>query len=220
MSKTKETIAIENSLKKETKEKRIYGCEEVTIGFPGSGRGKEIADFVTMDSKGTIRCYEIKVTIQDFKSSAAKSWYGHYNYLVIGQELYQNHYDYIKDHTPAHIGILVGADLISVRKCKRVDIPSEPSGPSAEEMKESLVRTMYWKYQKALEAADMDRMKKKDAEICRLSKEAADYKKRACAAESKIIQYENFRSYNEQRDVDFDEELKKERDMYKKRILK
>ena len=220
MAKTAETIAIENSLKKETKEKRIYGCEEVTIGFHGRCRGKEIADFVTMDSKGILRCYEIKVTIQDFKSSAAKSWYGHYNYLVIGQELYQNHYDYIKEHTPAHVGILVGADLISVRKCKRVDIPSEPSGPSAEEMKESLIRTMYWKYQKALEAADMDRMKKKDAEIRRLSKEVANYQKRASAAESKIVQYENFRSYNEQRDVDFDEELKKERDMYKQRILK
>ena len=66
----------------------------------------------------------------------------------------------------------------------------------------------------------MDRMKKKDAEIRRLSKEAADYKKRAYAAESKIVQYENFRSYNEQRDVDFDEELKKERDMYKQKIMK
>ena len=66
----------------------------------------------------------------------------------------------------------------------------------------------------------MDRMKEKNAEIRRLTKEAENYKKRACAAESKIIQYENFRSYNEQRDVDFDEELKKERDMYKQRILR
>lgn len=34
MAKTKETIAIEHALSDMCRKKRIYGCEEVTIGFP------------------------------------------------------------------------------------------------------------------------------------------------------------------------------------------
>ena len=38
--------------------------------------------------KDLFRCYEIKVTMQDFRSKAKKSWYGNYNYLVISSKLY------------------------------------------------------------------------------------------------------------------------------------
>lgn len=75
MAKRKETLGIEAALQKDTRIKRIYGCEEITIGFYNNGHGNEIVDFMTMDSKGIIKCYEIKVTIQDFKSDAKKSWY-------------------------------------------------------------------------------------------------------------------------------------------------
>ena len=88
MAKRKETIVLENALIKQTREKRIYGCEEITIGFHNGGRGNEIVDFMTMDSKGIIKCYEIKVTMEDLKSKAKKSWYGNYNYLVVSEELY------------------------------------------------------------------------------------------------------------------------------------
>ena len=87
MAKRQETLDIEAALQKDTRIKRIYGCEEITIGFYNNGHGNEIVDFMTMDSKGIIKCYEIKVTIQDFKSDAKKSWYGHYNYLVVGKDL-------------------------------------------------------------------------------------------------------------------------------------
>lgn len=88
MAKCQETLEIEATLQKDTQTKRIYGCEEITIGFYNNGHGNEIVDFMTMDSKGIIKCYEIKVIIQDFKSDAKKSWRGHYNYLVVGK------YDY------------------------------------------------------------------------------------------------------------------------------
>jgi hypothetical protein len=87
LAKRKETLELEDALAKNTREKRIYGCEEITIGFYNNGHGNEIVDFMTMDFKGIVKCYEIKVTLQDLKSSAKKSWYGHYNYLVVLQEI-------------------------------------------------------------------------------------------------------------------------------------
>lgn len=102
MAKRQETLEIEAALQKDTQTKRIYGCEEITIGFYNNGHGNEIVDFMTMDSKGIIKCYEIKVTIQDFKSDAKKSWRGHYNYLVVGKKLWNEHKDYILENTPKH----------------------------------------------------------------------------------------------------------------------
>lgn len=59
MAKRQETLDIETALQKDTRIKRIYGCEEITIGFYNNGHGNEIVDFMTMDSKGIIKCYEI-----------------------------------------------------------------------------------------------------------------------------------------------------------------
>ena len=88
MAKTMITKNIENALNNMCRSKRLYGCEEVTIGFPNNGHGNEIVDFMTMDSKGVLRCYEIKVSLSDLKSKAKKSWYGNYNYLVITEDLF------------------------------------------------------------------------------------------------------------------------------------
>ena len=88
MSKTEETKAIENALRNECRHKRIYGCGEVTIGFQKTGHGNEIVDYISMDSSGIFRCYEIKVSESDLKSGAKKSFYGHYNYLVVTDKLY------------------------------------------------------------------------------------------------------------------------------------
>lgn len=68
MAKRRETLEIEETLRQMCKKRGIYGCEEVTIGFYNNGHGNEIVDFCTMDSKGVLRCYEIKVTMPDLKS--------------------------------------------------------------------------------------------------------------------------------------------------------
>ena len=144
--KRQDTIDLENALHKQTREKRIYGCEEITIGFANNnfgGRGKEIVDFMTMDSKGTIKCYEIKVTLQDLKSSAKKSWYGHYNYLVVSKELYNQVGDFSK-YISKDVGIIVGVCLESVKRATKNNI-----GDKYETMlKESMIRSMYWKMDK------------------------------------------------------------------------
>jgi len=78
----------------------IYGGFEVTIG---AGYGKERIDFVTMNSKEEFRCYEIKVSKSDFKSKAALSFLGDFNYYVMPNELYNE----VKDRIPKEIGVYV-----------------------------------------------------------------------------------------------------------------
>lgn len=64
-----------------------------------------------MDSKGIIRCYELKVTKQDLKSHAMKSWYGNYNYLVVTDSLYEkiiSQGESWNDYLPDGVGLMVG----------------------------------------------------------------------------------------------------------------
>lgn len=82
--KTAETVALEKSIRRATRKTGVFGCYEVTIGFCG----RERVDYMTYDTKGVFRCYEIKVSKADFHSAAAKSFVGHYNYYVLTRELY------------------------------------------------------------------------------------------------------------------------------------
>ncbi|MCE5711953.1 hypothetical protein JL837_02030 [Staphylococcus pseudintermedius] len=83
----------------------VYGCHEVTIGLEPLKKGREIVDFLTYDSKNVFRAYEIKVTKEDLKSTAKLSFVGHYNYLVLTEELYEE----VKDTNliPFNVGLVV-----------------------------------------------------------------------------------------------------------------
>lgn len=166
MSKRQDTIALENALIKQTREKRIYGCEEITIGFYNNGHGNEVVDFMTMDSKGIIKCYELKVTLQDLKSTSKKSWYGHYNYLVVSRELYEQVSDW-NEYIPDNIGIIVSERLESKRKAKRCEISLETEIM----LKESMIRSMFWKMQKYKDAQSLDKQKQLQSKIRRLEHE-------------------------------------------------
>jgi hypothetical protein len=155
LAKRKETLELEEALTKNTREKRIYGCEEITIGFYNNGHGNEIVDFMTMDFKGVIKCYELKVTLQDLKSKARKSWYGHYNYLVVTRDLYDSIDDW-NTYIPKYVGIIVGNNLSIVKKPIRQEI-----GIDTEMMlKESMIRSIYWKIDKYKNANNLDKQKR------------------------------------------------------------
>lgn len=49
------------------------------------------------------RCYELKVTKADFRSTAKLSFVGHYNYFVLPKNLYEE----VKSEIPPEIGVLV-----------------------------------------------------------------------------------------------------------------
>ena len=85
MAKTEETLRLERSIFKANKKMGVFGCFEVTIGF----FGKERVDYMTYDTKGIFRCYEIKTSLSDFHSKAKKTFCGHYNYYVLTKELYE-----------------------------------------------------------------------------------------------------------------------------------
>lgn len=113
MAKTNMTKKLENDIYLATSKLGIYSCFEVTIGIGGNER----VDYMTLDSKGTFRCYEIKVSVSDFRSKAKNSFCGHFNYYVLTQELYEK----VKLEIPPHIGVYVGNR--NLKKAKK-QIPS------------------------------------------------------------------------------------------------
>ena len=87
MSKTKQTLEIEQALIKRTSGLLgCYGSLEVTIGRSGV-KGYERCDYVEFDTSSEIRCYEIKVTMGDLKSKNKLSYLGDKNYLVVPEKL-------------------------------------------------------------------------------------------------------------------------------------
>lgn len=125
---------------------KSYGSPEVTIGFQRDRKGHERVDFLSYDPKEKIfRCYEIKVSMSDFKSNAKLSWYGHYNYLVITKELFsEKPLQWWRDEVPSHVGIIVvdikNKTKKSVKKALRVDVSEE----CCETLKDSLIRTLFY----------------------------------------------------------------------------
>lgn len=138
MAKTQATVDIEHWLYRKTQKIGTFGCFEVTIGFHGDER----VDYLTYDTKGIWRAYEIKVSKADFHSGAANSFCGHYNYYAMPQELYEQ----VKHEIPDHVGIWCGGWI--VKKPKRVE-PTVPEKTLMESMIRSLARDAY-RYQSAV----------------------------------------------------------------------
>lgn len=148
--KTKETLLLENALNEQSKKAREYGCEEVTIGFKSDGHGEEIVDYLTMDSRNVFKCYEIKVTLSDLKTENKKSFYGDYNYLVVSKSLYARNPVW-SNYIPPYCGILVGEELTVKRQAKKKSITEE----TREMLKDSLLRSVFWKYENYKDAKDL-----------------------------------------------------------------
>ena len=128
MTKTKMTRRIERTLwrKMVAEKKSTYGAFEVTVGYVGQKvRGYDRADFVTMDTNGIVRAYEIKTSVEDFYSDAELSWCGDYNYFALTQQVY----DEVKDSRPlswTNVGVYVlvpseklGDNLVCVKSAKK-----------------------------------------------------------------------------------------------------
>lgn len=215
LMKRPETLALERLLEKQCIEKRIYGAEEITIGFYNSGGGDEICDYVTMDSHGVLRCYEIKVTLQDLKSDAKLSFYGHYNYLVVTPELYkkvENWDDYIE----SHVGIIIPWGVVDdskdmwrylqvSRKPKKVKLELEKEVM----LKESMIRSMFYKMQKYKHCNDPQKLNAYKSANSRLSNEVKRERARAIQAENIINKYESMVWFLENREIDLADEGKR-----------
>lgn len=164
---------------------------------------------MTMDSKGIIKCYELKVTLQDLKSDAKKSWYGHYNYLVVSRELY-NKVSNWDEYIPKYIGIIVGECLESRRKAQRCEVSMETEIM----LKESMVRSMFWKMQKYKDAQSIEKQKQLQSKIRSLEREKESTRERALKAERIISDYETYKWYNDGVDIDLSAMAKAEKEKY------
>ena len=164
--KTKETKMLEEALDALGKKKREYGCEEVTIGFKNSGHGDEIVDYMSMDAKSVLRCYELKVTLADLKTDNKKSFYGDYNYLVVSKNLYAKNPVW-ENYIPPYCGILVGEEL-SVKKQAKKKVISEQMRSM---LKDSLLRSVFWKYENYKDAKDLTKFRQLEKELAEKEKE-------------------------------------------------
>lgn len=145
--KTEDTLKLEKQIRQATHKMGVFQCFEVTIGYAGDER----VDFMTYDTKGIFRCYELKVSKADFHSNAAVSFVGHYNYYVLTRDLYNQ----VKDEIPDWVGVYVGDYCI--KKAKKQDISNKEyrmrrtiNGRSTEVvipwidlLKESMIRSLY-----------------------------------------------------------------------------
>lgn len=114
--KTDETKRLEMEIWNATNKQGVFGCFEVTIGW----FGKERVDYMTYDTKGTFRCYEIKVTKADFHSPCHNSFVGHLNYYVLPVELYEAVQDEIQGGTGKTVSAANFAHILATIHGKRV----------------------------------------------------------------------------------------------------
>lgn len=112
MAKTQLTLDIEEAL-------YFYGLEqsEIIVEEVSMPDNWGIVDTLACRTKpdGTYewRCYELKVSKSDFKSTAKISFIGHYNYYVMPKILY----DAVKDEIPSYVGVMVYLPFDVEREC-------------------------------------------------------------------------------------------------------
>lgn len=129
------TRAIKKALIKNTPHTGVFGCPEVTIGW----RGQERVDYITYDTKEIFRCYEIKISKNDFFSKNHNTFVGHYNYYVLPQALVEK----VEGEIPKHIGIYVylgdkESGVLNLHRRPKKQLVNNP-----DELKDSLLRCLY-----------------------------------------------------------------------------
>ncbi len=82
-----------------TKKQGAFGCFEVTIGWFGHER----VDYMTYDTNGIWRCYEIKISKSDFHSKNHNTFIGNFNYYIMPERLFEQ----VKNEIPKGIGAYV-----------------------------------------------------------------------------------------------------------------
>jgi len=135
MAKTETTLQLEKDIWIATHKQSVFGCYEVTIGW----FGRERVNYMTYDTNGVWRCYEVKISKSDFHSKAKNTFIGHFNYYVMTKELYE----LVKGEIPSHIGVYIGQS--SVKRAKR-----QPLKEDEQTLKNSMIRSLYREVEKQI----------------------------------------------------------------------
>lgn len=176
MSKTEATLKLEKMIWDETNKLGIFGCFEVTIGWAGCER----VDYLTYDTKGVWRCYEIKVSKADFHSKAKKTFIGHYNYYVMPNALYEE----VKEEIPKEIGAFTDIyhPITCVKRPKK-----QPLGVDEQILKNSLIRSLSRENEKFIKTGDTGLINRLKSKISKLEKDNRENHNRYLKCYSGII---------------------------------
>jgi hypothetical protein len=165
MAKSELTKQLEQAIYLSTVQMGVYGCFEVSIGWSCDER----VDYMTYNTKGEFRCYEIKVSKADFRSKSKHSFVGHFGYYAMPTELYKQ----VQDEIPKGIGVYVhdGRFFSCVKKPKR-------TGPTIEPLLLSgfMIRALSRECEKQLKSNMPSVIERKDREIRRLFEERNRYR--------------------------------------------
>lgn len=159
---TKElTQQLEKQLWRHTKKRGTFGCFEVTVGW----RGKERVDYLTYDTQGIFRCYEVKASKADFYSNNKLSFLGHYNYFVMPLELYHQ----VKEDIDNFVGVYVPKDgkLVSVKRTKKRELKVDK-----DILKNSMIRSLYRESEKVISNRDVLEIEKVRKDLDKAKKKA------------------------------------------------
>lgn len=164
IAKTETTLQLEKALWNTMIKMGTFGCFEVTIGW----YGKERCDFITYDTKGIWKCYEIKTSVEDFHSKAALTFCGHFNYFVMTKEVYEK----VKDEIPKDIGVYVQScnEVMSIKRAKRQELSIDEKT-----LKDSFIRSLFRDAEKYYNMNDEDKIAKLKRQVARIKREKDDY---------------------------------------------
>lgn len=178
IAKTESTLKMERDIWTLTNKQGTFCCFEVTIGW----YGKERVDYLTYDTKGIWRFYEIKTSKSDFNSKAHNTFLGHFNYYVMPKELY----DQVKDEIPSDIGVYVSWG--SVKKAKRRKL-----GVDEQILKDSMIRSLYREVEKSIKSDDPSIIDGMEKRLRKYEKDAEIYRDRYQELNNKVIEKYGFR---------------------------
>ena len=110
---------------------RIYWAREVTFDHATSNavrvdymKFNPVNNTVSGIEKGNFYCYEVKSSVEDFRSKNGHNFLGDYNYYVMPEEVFEK----VKNEIPYYVGVFVPDsmhyrgewyNLKSVKKAKR-----------------------------------------------------------------------------------------------------
>lgn len=185
MSKSEITKQLEDSIRRATTKMGTFGCLEVTVNY--NNRDERI-DYLTYETKGIWRCYEIKSSLSDFNSNAAHTFIGHFNYYVMTNELYEQ----AKDKIPSHIGVYTYG--YCKKKPKKQELQLEH-----EYLMYCLMRSIYSRWEKLSKSTDDDLINRYNRRISSLEREKHNISSKYYKLQNAVIDKYGFDEYNKMR---------------------
>lgn len=183
MAKSEKTLQLEDAIWRATIRQGTFGCFEVTIGWFGHER----VDYMTYDTKGDIKCFELKVSVSDFHSKHHNTFVGHLNYYVLTKDVYNK----VKSEIPPGIGVYLlsqHGDAYCAKRATRRK-PTEDT----QVLKDSFIRSLFREVQKNYQAADTKYVTGLKSRIAYLEKEVHRANQRTHDVEAEAMRLYGYR---------------------------